>query len=214
MYNWYWFICCIAQVPVYTPDYIFKQSIWLPVRSHCYEVVDWFKSWSIPCNDIHVPKSYRWARWKPAFQWSENSSGSPSISFLNLIFISLVKVKTCEYFLYFVCSFNSLCYYYWLLFLYHGCCFQSPLYWRCNIKMYVCRHPFTKTLSHFHHHFFPLFIFIHCFWWLCYFSGTKANPTPYLRTQKRACKWIQTMMPMVMGSLNLVRFSYIKWYTP
>ena len=74
------------QVPICSPDDIFKQFVWLPFCPHHCEMVHWFTSWFISHNDIHVLESHWWSGRKPAFHWSENWSGG-LLLLLNGLFI-------------------------------------------------------------------------------------------------------------------------------
>lgn len=63
------------QVPICSSDYIFKQPVWLPFTPNYSEMVHWFTSWFVSCNDIHVLESYWRSGWKPAFFWAKIPSG-------------------------------------------------------------------------------------------------------------------------------------------
>lgn len=48
----------------------------------------------------------------------------------------------------------------------------------------------------------------------CYCRGTGVNPMHRLKALRKACKWSQIMIPMVMGNLSSVKSLYINLYIP
>lgn len=160
----------------------------------------WFTSRFVPHNDLHVSESYRRFGGKPALSWAENCSGSftsnpPSPS----SYFFLNKAET------FCCGLTSLCYYFWPLSLFPGCWSQNLLFWRSNTKMYD---PFVLHLSY---GITLIFISVLNSY---YCRGTRVNPMHHFKPQRRACKWSQIMIPMVMRNLSSVKSLYINSYIP
>lgn len=78
------------QVPIPATDHISEQPFRLSFPSYHPKMVHWFKSWSVPRNDIHVPEPHRRSGWKSAFCRAEKCSGISLLLILMFLFNSWI----------------------------------------------------------------------------------------------------------------------------
>lgn len=212
------------QVPICSSDDISEQSVWLPFAPNYCEMVHWFKSWSVSCNDIHVPESFRRSGWKPALLGARIPSGL--FSFLGFcqnlkysdIMVLILKFPVSKNQVLLLLS--ALVAVPWMLFpkpyflkkqheevcLKHQCFLYSLKYSSC-----------TYNPSFLHWNSPSFFLTSYCHLLIpCFLRGTKVNPT--------RCFWAGRILLMmtrktfttqrIMRNLNSARSLYTNLYIP
>ena len=188
-------------------------------------MVHWFTSWSVSCDDIHVPESYWWSGWKSTFCWSEIPSG---FFFFLLLFLFIFKYWLCRNFpmlhktktLILNMSIFSLPASVTTI---SPCCCTMDAVSKAFSLEETKRRSMLKTSIHVVSYNYSYcrsfcFIFSACFDLLSSMSrfvrGTKVNPMHYFTALMTLLKWNLIMIPMVMRNLSSVRSLYTNLYIP
>ena len=201
------------QVPISATDDISEQPFRLSFSSDHHKVVHWFKSWSVPRNDIYVFGPNWRSGWKSAFSWAEKCSG--------LVLLILMFLRTVGFI--------------FLIRFFFPSCSQIVLLLLALIAVpwMLLPKPFLLKKQHEQVCFgFSLLVLLVCVCVcrsveiLCYvwlgslsdnhvsFRGSKASLMRHFQVLMIPLRWTRIMIHMVMRSLSLVRFLCISLYIP